>query len=175
VCEAFGEMLEQGRSWLGQEAVPEERRAFRRFMEARYLGQNHEVVVPVESVEADGLDAFVAAFRRAHLAEYGYDVTGREIEIVNCRLQAAGRLLHRPLLRGGEPPKEKPVAMKRRVHFGAHGWLETEVFEREGLASGSEIPGPAVIEEMSSTTIVFPGQQAQVDAIGNIILTVSPA
>jgi N-methylhydantoinase A len=47
------------------------------------------------------------------------------------------------------------------------------VYARSGLAPGIAIKGPAVIEEMSSTTLLGPGQSARVDAIGNLIALVA--
>ena len=60
---------------------------------------------------------------------------------------------------------------RRDVYHGAeHGWLATPVYARGKLAAGAMITGPAVIEEMSSTTLLTPGQRANVDKIGNIII-----
>ncbi|MCC7428881.1 MAG: hydantoinase/oxoprolinase family protein [Alphaproteobacteria bacterium] len=175
---AFAEMAREGEAWLAQEKVPEERRVARHFIDARYLGQNHEVVVPLPGIAPDGLDNFIAAFRHAHRVEYGYDVHGRDIEIVNCRLQAAGKPRHAPLRAGaGADVAGADVAgadagrvERRRVHFGAEGWLDAPVHQRESLPVGTVIAGPAVIEEMSSTTLVMPGQSARVDTVGNILL-----
>ena len=55
--------------------------------------------------------------------------------------------------------------------FGAGGgWLDAAIRNRASLAPGNQIVGPAVIEEMSSTTVVPPGYRANVDAIGNLVL-----
>ncbi len=62
---------------------------------------------------------------------------------------------------------------ERRIYHGAaRGWLATPVYARARLAAGAEITGPAVIEEMSSTTLLAPDQRAGVDRIGNLIINV---
>jgi N-methylhydantoinase A len=62
---------------------------------------------------------------------------------------------------------------RRAVYFDrATGWVETPVHDRARLPLGAEIAGPAVIEEMSATTLLHPGQHATTDAAGNLIVTV---
>ena len=51
------------------------------------------------------------------------------------------------------------------------GWVETPVHDRSRLPVGAEIVGPAVIEEMSATTLLHPGQRAITDPAGNLIVT----
>ena len=97
VCRSFEEISERGSAWLDGERVPQEQRSFRLFVDARYLGQNHEVVVPMQRVAPDNLETFLANFRDAHIQEYGYAIPERRVEIVNCRLQALGQVPRAPL------------------------------------------------------------------------------
>jgi N-methylhydantoinase A len=58
---------------------------------------------------------------------------------------------------------------ERPIYFGpGHGWIDTRVYRRDSLPIGMDLSGPVVIEEMSSTTVVLPGQQAAIDRFGNI-------
>jgi N-methylhydantoinase A len=52
------------------------------------------------------------------------------------------------------------------------GWRAATIYDRERLPVGVDIPGPAIINEMSATTLVLPDQTARVDAHGNIIVEV---
>ena len=64
---------------------------------------------------------------------------------------------------------------RRQVYFDrATGWVETPVHDRARLPIDAEIAGPAVIEEMSATTLLHPGQRATTDAAGNLIVTLLP-
>jgi N-methylhydantoinase A len=125
-------------------------------------------------VEGHGMNAFVAAFHTAHVQEYGYTVRERAVEIVNCRLQAVGRVQKAPLREIDR--KEIPAAAKsgsRSIYYGAeHGWVETAVYDRTRLSAGATLTGPAVIEEMSSTTLLKPAQSATIDRIGNIVIDI---
>ena len=68
---------------------------------------------------------------------------------------------------------EDAVTGSRSVYHGAqHGWLETPVYARGRLAAGTALEGPALIEEMSSTTLLAPGQGATIDRIGNIVIRI---
>ena len=62
---------------------------------------------------------------------------------------------------------------RRRVYFGTRGWIDTPIFDRSALPAGPVVQGPAIIEEMSSTTVIRPGDRARVDDIGNIVIEVS--
>ena len=93
------------------------------------------------------------------------------MEIVNCRLEAVGETPKPPMESTGVGEDTSHVSDTRSVHFGAGGgWLDSAVHERARLAPGNQVEGPAVIEEMSSTTVVPPGYRANVDAIGNLVL-----
>ena len=171
-CALFDKMRREAADWLTRERVTETEREYRVFIEARYEGQNFEVVVALPEIRADGMAAFIAGFHAAHQREYGYDVPDKPVEIVNCRLQAVGRVAKAPLreLTVSGTLAEAAVGKRNVYHGSEHGWLTTPVYARGKLAAGTVIDGPAVIEEMSSTTLLTPGQRATVDKIGNIII-----
>ncbi len=175
VCELFASMEKEAGAWLERERVAPADRSFRYHVDARYQGQNFEVIVPVGCVAEDGMDAFVQAFHAAHLQEYGYDLPRRAIEVVNCRLQAVGRVPKAPLRElNGSGGLEQARAGQRSIYHGAgHGWMSTPVYARARLGADIEIAGPAVIEEMSSTTLLNPDQRARVDRIGNLVIQIT--
>jgi N-methylhydantoinase A len=166
ISAAFAAMTERGRAWLDGEGVPADRRRFDRVIDARYKGQNHEVQVKI-SARTLSLPAFLDGFAAAHRREYGY-VADRPVEVVNCRLKAVG-LIDRPAPTfAGSRGKATPKAT-RQVHFDT-GWLETPVFDRASLPVATHLHGPAVIDEMSATTLIPPGWSVGVDAAGNLLL-----
>ena len=172
VCALFKAMRGEAAAWLTREKVDETERDYRVFIEARYEGQNFEVVVSLPEIRAGGMAEFIAGFHAAHKREYGYDVPGKAVEIVNCRLQAIGRVPRAPLreLVGGGSTADARTGSREVYHSAQHGWLATPVYARSKLAAGTVIEGPAVIEEMSSTTLLTPSQRATVDSIGNLII-----
>jgi N-methylhydantoinase A len=176
-CGLFAEMEHEARAWLTRERVPENDQSFRYHIDARYQGQNFEVMVAMPRVAADGMAGFLNEFAAAHQREYGYDVPGRAVEIVNCRLQAVGAVAKAPLREiGVAGTVAGAVTAQRKVYFGMQqGWLDTPVHARAKLPAGARLAGPALIEEMSSTVLLAPGQSAIVDRIGNIIINLSRA
>jgi N-methylhydantoinase A len=177
VCGFFEEMTEEGTAWLAQEKIAAENRVFRRYVEARYEGQNYEIAVELDAVTEAGLPAFLAQFHDGHTKEYGYAIPGRTVQIVNCRTEAIGRVPKAELKRMGDGSARVEDARigKREVYFGeGAGWLATPVYARERLPVETRIAGPAIIEEMSSTTVVLSRHSFKVDAIGNIIIQVRP-
>jgi len=175
IVDAFAGLREQADAWLEQEGVPQPQRSCVMAIDARYVGQNFEVQVAMPSAAADDYAAFEAGFRDAHVREYGYDVPDRAIEIINCRLKAVGAVPKAPLSPAAEGA-DASVALdgERRVYHGKqHGWQMTPVYDRERLAAGVTLQGPAVVEEMSSTTVLAPTHSLRVDAYGNLIVRVA--
>ncbi len=174
VCRLFKEMRCEGDRLLTRDGVLRERRTFRYFIDARYVGQNHEVRVPMEAIGQGDFRAFLKGFSEYHTLEYGYDIPGRAVETVNCRVQAIGDVT-RPEQRFSQDSRSLDEAMteRRSVYFGAAwGWLETPVYRREALPQHKRIEGPAIVEEMSATTVILPKHSAALDGMGNIVIEV---
>jgi N-methylhydantoinase A len=160
--EALGDLM--------REKFPRERLATLRHAGMRYRGQSYEVSVPVVKLRntAD-VAALMRRFHEAHRRRYGHMAHNEAIEIVNFQVTAIG-LMRKP------KPKKLKIAAKRKlppgemrpVYFGASRPVQTPVFRRDTLAPGMRLTGPAVIEEKTSTIVIYPKQVAQVDAYRNI-------
>ncbi len=176
IATRFDDMTRSAGAMLDRERVAAHDRQAHLGVDARYEGQNFEVYVALDGVgmggEAGPLDAeFVRRFRAAHAALYGYDIPGRAIEIVTLRLKAVG-VVAKPKIAApaSAPANDRAGGIgRRRVYFDA-SWVEIPVYQRAGIAAGAQIDGPAVIEEMSATTLVHPGQRATADPAGNLII-----
>jgi len=170
----FVAMREQAELWLQRERVAAEDRSYRCHIDARYQGQNFEVVVALQSSGEQSLEGFLDAFAAAHRREYGYELPGKPVEIVNCRLQAIGNVPKAPLnALTNQGSVQQALTTRRSVYFGErHGWIDTPVYLRDRIAAGTTLHGPAVVEEMSSTVVLAPGQRAEFDRIGNILVYV---
>lgn len=167
ILSRFTAMRTQGDEWLASGGVEPARRGFQAVVDARYKGQNHEVQVPLPEGEAD-YAAFLADFAAAHRREYGYDVADRAVEVVNCRLKATGRI-DRPAASFQASEAMPAPRAQREVHFGDR-WVDTPIFDRAALPVDQPIAGPAIIDEMSSTTVVEPGQTVRLEPTGNLVL-----
>lgn len=169
----FDVMAADGAAWLDKEHVPADARRYRRVLDARYRGQNFEVKVDCDGIGPDGLAELEERFHAAHTKEYGYDIRDRAIQFVSARLQVIGEVPKAPQgeVHGGAS-LDGARAGTRPVYFDArHGWVETPIFRRGDLPSGVEFIGPAIINEMSATSLILPGQMVRVDSRGNLIVS----
>lgn len=67
------------------------------------------------------------------------------------------------------------AAQTRPVYFSGLGWVETPVVARHSLRAGHGISGPAIIEQLDATTVIYPGHRAAVDAYGNLLIHIPQA
>jgi N-methylhydantoinase A len=165
----FAELESAAMDELIQEKFPSERLQARRHAGMRYRGQSYEVSVPVPRLREPGDVAdLVRRFHDAHQRRYGHMAEAEAVEIVNFQVTAIG-LIPKPVMKSfnkadtqAAPPDSRPV------YFNADEARATPVFRRSALQPGTAIEGPAVIEEKTSTTVLYPGQRAVVDAYLNI-------
>ena len=164
------ELEQRGRKELEYEGFGLEGLAVQIFLDIRYAGQSYEIAIPAESLApAD----FLPAFHAAHHARFGHSDPSRAVEVINLRAKL--------LLPGIATRSRKEESGKRKAKPAAASdqrevWFEgkpevTSVYDRSGLLPGLRFRGPAVVAQMDSTTVVPPGWQSEVDAMGNLILT----
>lgn len=163
----FAKLESEARERLAHEGVPEEQMSIQRLVDMRYVGQWRSLTIPVSTPV--NLDDAAARFHAEHFREYNYRREGAPVEIYRLSVRAIGVTpkpeLKRHELNGGTP---RPHAM-RDVRFDEVVTpLETPVYVRSDLPAGTLIAGPAIIEQLDSTTLVPPGWQAEVDEWLNI-------
>ena len=174
VCARLSGLRVQAQDWLGREGVAPGQCRYVAMIDARYVGQNFEVQVPIAVLDAPDLAEFESSFHQAHLREYGYNVPDRTIEIINCRVRAIGQVVRAEQPKIPEATAVSAPGSRRSVCFGAaDGWVESAIYDRDTLGAGVEIQGPVVIEEMSSTTVIAPRQSVRVDDFGNLIVRIA--
>ena len=168
----FDEMEREGRETLLSEGVGPGAMSFRRQIDLRYFGQSYELTVDVSApFDAEAMRSSVEAFHGRHGEVYGYSAQDEPVEIVNVRLRAVGAIQKPRLAETSTLKKEAAPTSERLVYFeGSDLWLETPVYERRGLAPGSVLEAPAIVEQYDSTTVLYPGWMASVDKNGVLIL-----
>ena len=177
LAEHARDLAGRARAWLDAEGVPAGGHRLELAVDARYVGQNFELAVPVAA--GDGAEALPVPsprtlrerFFEVHEAAYGYANPHDPIEIVNVRLTARGWLTEASAPRTPPGPGSSPVPFERRaVRFAAEDAVDCPVYERGALRAGHAIDGPAIVEQLDSTTPVFPGDRATVDPAGNLVI-----
>jgi len=175
--EVARELMEEAERWFAIEEVERRDRSVALSLDLRYVGQNYELSVPTAETllgdgEAEAIVRLIAdQFHALHETNYGHSDPSAEIEVINYRCVARGRLYRgaMPAARTMRQPTPAPRSV-RDVWFGAAGRLPTPIYERDDLDPGHRVDGPAVIEQMDTTTLVMPGTTATIDAALNLIL-----
>ena len=130
------------------------------------------VEAPAGKIDAAALEQLAEAFHAAHEKTFGYAYRGaQKIEIVNFCLSGFGTIERPslPKLETGTDNVETARKTNRQVYFDG-AYRDTPVYDRARLPAGTRIEGPSVVEEFGSTTVIFPGQHATVDAHGIIVV-----
>ena len=137
----------------------------------RYVGQNFELSVldteqPAQTPDADRLKQL---FFAAHEASYGFHNPDDAVEIINIRLTAS---VTADALRKSNWEQEQTTVFegKRSIYFEPEQPVEATIYQRGALRPGQVVAGPAAIDQLDATTIVYPGDRAVVDENGNLML-----
>ena len=168
--QVFGGLEARGAQVLQQEGFSGEDIALHRSLDMRYVGQAHEVNVPLPGELGEGaFGALAVDFHRRHEEQFGHSAPGEPVEVVNLRVTAVGRV-RRPAIRYS-PSTGQSLTGTRRVYFAeAQGWLDCPLYQRTSLAPGFEVSGPAILEEHTSTLVLPPDFRARIDSFGNVVL-----
>ncbi len=163
-----------GRDALVKEGVPESEMDFERHADVRYVGQSYELSVELApgTITQVTLDGVTADYHVAHERAYGHNAPEEPVEFVNMQVTARGEIA-RPNLKEVTRGTGSDGAIKetRDVYFAESGGLvPTPVFDRYRLGEGDQIAGPAIVEEVDSTTVIHPGTSATIDVVGNLLI-----
>jgi len=147
-----------------------------RTVDMRYTGQNHELSVeaPAGEIDAAALATMKETFHRAHEQLYGYRSPEYAVEFVTYRVKGLRPIRKHDLAR--VPVTQRGGALaptaRRQVFFDAAvGFVACPIYDRAQLVPGDQITGPAIIEQMDTTTVIPPAFSARVDAALNLLMT----
>ena len=175
---AFEELEVEGRAEMSRDGVAADTITVERFAEMRYVGQSYELEVPLgdDAIEGRSIAAAERAFRDRYREVHGHGSLEEEVEFVNLRVLLSGPAMTAAVPArvpaDGPPPDFPPPSSVRPAFFGhPHGWRDTARHDRAALAVGAEIEGPAIIAQPDTTTVVYPGHRATVDAANNLVVT----
>ena len=167
--------------WFDREKVKSDVRNFKLAIDARYTGQNFELSVPLaegKTIEVSKLNqahSIHQNFCEVHELAYGYASEADPVEIINVRLTAIAKLFEFSTKTSANNTPPPPKADGKRPVFFESPDKPTiaKCFNRTSLVPGQEIRGPAIIEQLDTTTPVYPGDIAKVSADGHLIISIS--
>jgi N-methylhydantoinase A len=173
--EGFEALLQRAAATLESDGVPPAQRRYDRSLDMKYVGQGYTLNIPVpESVfSRETLTAVVERFHARHDASYGFRADDEPVEIINLRLQATGVLSKpqpRPQPRGPRTPEAARCGTRLAWAAASQERQLHQVYDRDRLRAGQVLSGPAIVEQVDSTTLIPPGWFGTVDGYGNLIL-----
>ena len=171
----YGELDAQTNRALEADGVPAGQRVIHRTADLRYAGQAYEVNVPVDggTIDRRTINSMLARFHEQHMQLYAHNNPDKEVEFVSGRVAAIG-LMSAPPIRKKQTNGRGAIKAKesRPVYFEeTNGFVDTPIYDRAGLMQGTTFSGPAIVEQIDTTTIVLPDQQVRVDDFGNLIIS----
>jgi N-methylhydantoinase A len=171
----FFRLEEQARTWFATEGIGAGERGIARSVDLRYGGQGYELNVPCPARRIDSavIAELHAAFERQHRQMYGYVAEGEAVHLTTLRLEAVGVVPKAEL-----PAHPDAVTDITEARVGSRPvWLpetggstDCALYERGRLGPGHVVHGPAIIEQMDSTTLILPAQAATVDNYLNLVI-----
>jgi N-methylhydantoinase A len=161
----FGEMEEEAITRLTDTGREQN---LRRRLGLRYLGQSYDLPIPVEP---GGLskDVLMREFHAAHQRSYGYARADETVEVASVWVSVEADLQPVALPVAEEGRGTPAPVFTREVMFSGQP-IETSVYRRDTLGAGHRLEGPAIIEQLDSTTVLWPNQALRVDSHGNLLL-----
>jgi N-methylhydantoinase A len=167
----FADMEARAHEALDADGFGRDDRAVERLADVRYAGQVKALtlaVAPTPSLAAQWADV-----RQRFLAEYErrfqYVTDEIPLEISALRVRASGHM-PAPEHPRAEPGEGEPPVRERRPVWFDGAPRDTAVLDRDALRAGHRFAGPALVEQLDTTTVVPPGVTCEVDARGNLII-----
>ncbi|MDQ1182971.1 hydantoinase/oxoprolinase family protein [Agrobacterium larrymoorei] len=171
----YAGLAERADTWFEREKILPAARIVNRTVDCRYAGQNYEIAVAVPDgpVNAETLRLINERFEQAHRQLYGFVAEGEPVQLVTYRLAASGRVekaAFKPRPIEGEDSSQAVTGMRDVWMAEAGGFTPATLYDRELLKPGNLVAGPAIIDQMDSTTVLPVGYTAKVDAYLNLIV-----
>lgn len=172
----FADLTAEGERMLESEGIPENERSYVYAIDCRYERQNYEITIeiPAGRLDEQVLAGLIEDFNKEHDRSYGYCDRSKKLQLVNYRVGAVG-IIDKPDLKAdriaGDTRPPKPID-RRKVRFeGSREYIGTAIYQRSDIPCGCTICGPAIVEQMDSTSIIPPDWQAYNDPYHNLIVT----
>jgi N-methylhydantoinase A len=174
----FGDMLDRAEADLGEQAKISQTTSLR-YVDIRYVGQTHEVSVPIRSrtrrVTELNLNTALNEFHNLHEQLYSFKRPEHPAEVLNLRLDLIG-IRETATLKSQAFGDEDPAPAlrgRREAYFRAlGGFTEVPVYDGDKVHPGNLISGPAIIEEPDTTIVVYPGQEAMSDHYSTYVIEI---
>ena len=174
IAGVFARQMESGRALIERENIAVERIVTLHRADMQFQGQSHILPVAIEST-AITLDELREVFAAAYWKRFGVELSEIRPVLVNLHTAVIGQrkpVSLRAIARSTPKATLAEAERTRRPVWFEGGWVDTPVYVRDLLPERAHFEGPAIVEQLDCTTVIEPGQRVEVDAIGNLIVSV---
>ena len=173
----FDGLVERAREETRNEGFGPNEVELMRQLDLRYPYQGYELTIncPNNTFQEGNKQAIRNEFDGLHKQVYGTSAPEEVPEVVNVRVTSISHVskLTLPEINAAGLSPEGALAGKRLIRFEEYeDYEETPIYRRAELLSGNRIEGPAIVEQLDSTTVILPRQSATVDRYGNLVIMV---
>ncbi|MAX62968.1 MAG: 5-oxoprolinase [Rhodospirillaceae bacterium] len=158
-------MATEAEKELIRQDVPKDRTEILRKVHIRYDGSDTALEVPFGS-----LDAMSEAFKEAYRSRFGFLMGSKGLVASALSVEAIGRTFDLSV-DDLATRQATPEPMETITAYMAGKSVQAPAYDRDKMAPGQKIKGPAIVVERTGTNVVEPGWEAEMTAIGNLILT----
>jgi N-methylhydantoinase A len=164
------DQVREGRDIIKREGVAVEDVRCIHDADMQFLGQSHILTVPIPGPNVTR-DHLATLFETAYWDRFAVELPEIRPVLVNLHTAIIGRRPQADIAAlAGSREGVRPGPADRRVWF-ATGWQDTPIYNRADVAPGTELDGPAVIEQMDTTIVIEPGCAAKADDLGNLVVS----
>jgi len=175
INQLFAQLIDRAKTALHGEGFHDSEIKIEPYLDLRYAGQGYELTVPctMPPLRPEDLKLMRQRFDTMHEQNSGHKAESEPVELVSLRVISLGLVPQAKLLPGEVTGRkvEEAKTGERKVFFGKeHGTLSTQIYSRDLLELGHKLRGPAIVEQLDTTTVIQPEQEAIVDEYRNIII-----
>jgi N-methylhydantoinase A len=159
------------------DGIPEDQLIVTYQADVRYAGQAFQISVDfdTDSLASQGVSVITDVFDSEHEKLFTFKLgDGHEIVMIRAVVASQGQSLEIKRQENTSASLEDCAIHETRIYFEGD-WYDATIYERYKLHSGLTVPGPSIVTEMDSTTLILPGFQARTDSVGNLLIEPSQA
>ncbi len=170
ICGSLAELEAEARDWVSREGELIGESEIVVSFNLRYLAQAYELVVTVPPALREGLDAasLCRLFHDEHQRLYGFHEPDVPVQTATVRLAVIGRV---PPVALPEVGRAAPEPRRTRPIWRDDAQIMADVYRREELGAGARVRGPAIVEQLDTTTFILPGWHGETDRLGTLHVT----
>jgi len=141
----------------------------------RYAGQAFSLTLDFseDELKSKGLDMITDQFDAEHNQLFSFKLSdGHEILMIRAVVNARAAEITASTIGSADASLQDCIIHESKFYYEG-AWYDAPLYDRSQLHEGIVVPGPSIVMEMDSTTVILPGHDAKVDSVGNLLINPS--